>query len=76
MTEILAALEALIADTPVTVWGVRYTQSIFGTPGRLAAGHIVWHVTETGAREWLDEEQAYGNRVELVHITGRLHVEG
>ena len=65
MTEILAALEALSADTPVTVWGVRYT-----------AGHIEWCDNEDDARGWLADEQAAGYPAELVYITGRLHVEG
>ena len=71
---ITAALEKLIADTPppVTVWGVRYTQSVDGVP----AGHIAWLDTEAEAREWLAEEQAAGYSVELVRITGRVHVEG
>ena len=70
--EITAALEALIANTPppVTVWGLRYTQ-----PSSIA-GHIAWCDTETEAREWLADELAAGGRAELVHITGRLHVEG
>ena len=69
--EITAALEALIASTPppVTVWGVRYTQSIFGLPAR----YIDWCATEDDAREWLAHEQAVGCRVELVRITGRVH---
>ena len=69
---ITAALEKLIADTPppVTVWGVRYTQTRFGTP----AGHIVWRSTEAGARAWLAESAGYS--VELVHVTGHVHVEG
>lgn len=68
---ITGALEALIASTPppVTVWGVRYTQSIDGDP----AGHIAWCDTETEAREWLAEEQAADLDVELVRITGRVH---
>ena len=72
---ITAAPNKLIAETPppVTVWGVRYTQSIFGTPGRLAAGHIDWCDSEAEAREWLAEWLAAGNRVELVRITGRVH---
>ena len=67
--EITAALEKLIADTPppVTVWGVRYA---------VPAGHIDWSDTETEAREWLAEEQARGYPAELVHVTGRVHVEG
>ena len=72
--EITAALEKLIADTPppVTVWGVRYTEPSFIAP----AGHIAWCDTETEAREWLVDELAAGGRAELVHVTGRLHVEG
>ena len=68
---ITAALEKLIADTPppVTVWGVRYTESWLGTP----AGHIEWCDTEAEAREWLAVEQAAGYRVELVRLAGRVH---
>ena len=71
---ITAALEKLIADTPppVTVWGVRYPQPVEGMP----AGYIDWCDTETEAREWLAEEQARGYPAELVHVTGRVHVEG
>ena len=71
---ITAALEKLIADTPppVTVWGVRYTQPVEGMP----AGYIDWCDTETEAREWLADELAAGGRAELVHVTGRVHVEG
>ena len=66
---ITAALEALIANTPppVTVWGVRYA---------IPAGHICWHDSETDARA----ELAYCEKVrypaELVHVTGRVHMEG
>ena len=82
--EITAALEKLIADTPppVTVWGVRYPQQIEGkrrdgtTFVAIPAGHIDWSDTETEAREWLAEEQARGYPAELVHVTGRVHVEG
>ena len=72
--EITAALEALIASTPppVTVWGVRYTESFLALP----AGRIAWCDTETEAREWLAEERADGIQGEIVRITGRLHVEG
>ena len=65
---ITAALEKLIADTPppVTVWGVRYTR----------AGYIDWCDTEVDAREWLANARSDGYSVELVRITGRLHVEG
>ena len=72
--EITAALEKLIADTPppVTVWGVRYLEPIEDVP----AGDIVWLDTEAEAREWLADERADGQSVELVHVTGRVHVEG
>ena len=68
---ITAALEKLIADTPppVTVWGVRYTESFLALP----AGRIAWCDTETEAREWLAEEQADGYSSELVRITGHVH---
>ena len=68
---ITAAIEKLIASTPppVTVWGVRYPQPVFGLP----AGYIDWCATEDDAREWLAHEQAAGCRVELVRITGRVH---
>ena len=71
---ITAALEKLIADTPppVTVWGVRYTEPYLGTD----AGHITWCDDEAEAETWLAQEQACGSLVELVSITGRLHVEG
>ena len=61
---ITAALEKLIADTPppVTVWGVRFP-----------SGYIDWFDIETEARDWLADVE--GN-AELVHITGRLHMEG
>ena len=69
--EIAAALEALIASTPppVTVWGVRYTESFLALP----AGRIAWCDTETEAREWLAEERAAGIQGEIVRITGRVH---
>ena len=72
--EITAALEKLIADTPppVTVWGVRYTETCLGTD----AGHIAWCDTETEARAWQAEEQCADCPTELVRVTGRLHVEG
>ena len=68
--EITAAIDALIASTPppVTVWGVRYTQSVDGLP----AGHIATLDTEAEAREWLAEEQADGCLAQLVRITGRV----
>ena len=79
---ITAALEKLIADTPppVTVWGVRYTEVIEehadGFPFvAVPAGRIDWHASEIGAREWLAVEQADGYPAELVHVTGRVHVE-
>ena len=70
--EITAALNKLIADTPlpVTVWGVRYTQPFLVLP----AGRIAWCDTETEAREWLADEQARGFPAELVRITGRVRV--
>ena len=69
---ITAALNKLIADTPppVTVWGVRYTESFLALP----AGRIAWCDTETEAREWLAEEQAAGYPAELVSITGHVRV--
>ena len=72
--EITAALEKLIDDTPppVTMWGVRYTQTRLGTP----AGDIVWLASEAEARKWLAGEHAAGYSAEIVRITGRLHVEG
>ena len=72
--EITAAIEALIASTPppVTVWGVRYTEPSFVAP----AGYIDWCATEAEAREWLAVERAVCYSVELVRITGRVHVEG
>lgn len=72
--EITAALEKLIADTPppVTVWGVRYTETCLSTP----AGYIDWTASEAEARGWLADEQAAGCPAELVHVTGRVHVEG
>lgn len=83
MTEITAALEALIASTPppVTVWGVRYTQSIEGrhrdgVTFAVPAGHTVWSASEIGARERLAVERAAGYSVELVRITGRVHPAG
>ena len=71
---ITAALEKLIADTPppVTVWGVRYPEPVEGMP----AGYINWCASEAGAREWLACERADGYSVEIVHVTGRLYVEG
>ena len=81
--EITAALEALIASTPppVTVWGVRYPQVIEehadGFPFvAIPAGHIDWYASETGARKWLAVERSSGYPAELVHITGRVHLEG
>ena len=72
--EITAALEALIASTPppVTVWGVRYPEPSCIAP----AGYIDWCDDETEAREWLARERSAGYSVELVRITGRVHVEG
>ena len=78
--EITAAIDALIASTPppVTVWGVRYPQQIEehsdGIPFvAVPAGHIVWSVSETAAREWLAVERSSGYPAELVRITGRVH---
>ena len=67
---ITAALEKLIADTspPVTVWGVRYPEP--------TAGYIDWGGSEAEAREWLADGRADGVSIELVRVTGRLHVEG
>lgn len=64
---ITAALEKLIADTPppVTVWGVRY-----------AHGGIQWLHSEAEARDWFADCGHVGRHAELVHVTGRLHVEG
>ena len=64
---ITAALEKLIADTPppVTVWGVRYPH-----------GGTQWLHSEAEARDWLADGRADGYSVEIVHVTGRLHVEG
>ena len=69
---ITAALNKLIADTPppVTVWGVRYTESWLALP----AGRIAWHDTETDARDWLADCEKVGHRVELVSITGHVRV--
>ena len=69
--EITAAIDKLIANTPppVTVWGVRYTESWLALP----AGRIAWHDTETDARDWLADCEKVGDRVELVRITGRVH---
>lgn len=71
---ITAALRKLIADTPppVTVWGVRYPEPIEDVP----AGDIVWLNSEAESRRWLADQWAAGYRVELVRITGRVHVEG
>lgn len=72
--EIAAALRKLIATTPtpVTVWGVRYTQQIEDIP----AGHIDWLDSEGDAREWLADAERDGYPAELVRVTGRVHVEG
>ena len=72
--EITAALNKLIANTPppVTVWGVRYTQTSLDTP----AGHIDWTASEAEARGLLASELAAGYPAELVRVTGRLHGEG
>ena len=71
---ITAAPNKLIADTPppVTVWGTRYTKPSFVAP----AGYIDWCDNEAEAREWLALMQAAGYSVELVRITGHIHVEG
>ena len=68
---ITAALEKLIATTPppVTVWGVRYTQTSLDTP----AGHIDWTASEAEARGLLASEHAAGYPAELVRVTGRVH---
>ena len=80
---ITAALEKLIADTPppVTVWGVRYPEPIEehadGIPSvAIPAGYFNWFASEAGAREWLAVERSSGYPAELVHVTGRVHVEG
>ena len=72
---ITAALEKLIADTPppVTVWGVRYPEPIEEHADGIP---YVWYASEAGAREWLAVERPTGYPAELVHVTGRLHVEG
>ena len=68
---ITGAIDALIASTPppVTVWGVRYTQTCLGTD----AGYIAWCDSEAEAESWLAEEEAAGYSAELVRITGRVH---
>ena len=71
--EITAALEALIASTPppVTVWGVRYAQSMnWGPP----AGHIDWLHSEPAARRWLADCEGDGCPAELISITGHVRV--
>lgn len=81
---ITAALNKLIASTPppVTVWGVRYPQQIEerGSDGApfvaIPAGHIDWAASEAAARAWLAAERAVDCPAELVHVTGRVHVEG
>ena len=81
--EITAAIDALFATTPppVTVWGIRYPQVIEehadGFPFvAVPAGHIVWATSEAAARAWLAEERAVDYPAELIHVTGRIHVEG
>ena len=60
------APEITSTTPPVTVWGVRYTRPIAGLP----AGFILWHNSETSARETLGTH--HGD--ELVSITGHVRV--
>lgn len=80
---ITAALRKLIASTPppVTVWGVRFTEPFDGIDNdgntcTFPAGYTTWLDSEAEARELLADAEGNDEPVELVRVTGRVHVEG